>query len=176
MGAEQQSDAIFLKSAHLDFEGRRLFLLRSDETVLRFSLTDKGILSEILRPQTLEEPISQVPPCEAQTDDVATPAKKTVTLTGKLKSKPQEGRLDRNQKPTAWARLAVHLEGEEQAKMFLASFHRHTRAIALGLSEGDQVTVEGYPRPSADPARMDSLSVFNIPAYPGKPHKTPLPT
>jgi hypothetical protein len=93
----------------------------------------------------------------------------TVTVTGRLKTRAKEGRADRSGKPTAWAKLAAHEEGQEAAHMYSATFHRHTARIALALEHDAQVTVQGYVRPSANPNRMDALSVFNIVAYPGKP-------
>lgn len=93
----------------------------------------------------------------------------TVTLTGRLKSTPKPGRTDRSGKPTAWARVAVHDEGQDEPHLYLATFHRHTAPIALGLKAGAQITVEGYPHVSTDPKRSDTLSVITMPQYPGKP-------
>ena len=49
------------------------------------------------------------------------------------------------------------------------TFHRHTANTALTLSTEAQITVQGYLRPSEDPQRMDSFSVFNLVNYPSKP-------
>jgi hypothetical protein len=94
----------------------------------------------------------------------------TVVLTGRLRTKPKAGRPDSQGRATAWARLAVHEEGTDQAQLYSATFHRHTAAITLGLSRGDQVTVEGYPH-EGDAARnrLDTLSVIALHHYPGKP-------
>jgi hypothetical protein len=95
----------------------------------------------------------------------------TITVSGRLKGKPRAGRPDRNNKPTAWALLAAHEEGSDVARMWSATFYRHTAAIALKLDLGDQVTVQGYPRPNDDPSRNDGLAIFNLLNYPGKPEK-----
>ena len=62
-------------------------------------------------------------------------------------------------------------EGSADAHLYGATFHRHTAAIALGLAAGTQITVEGYPHANWDRSgkRMDTLSVINLLAYPGKP-------
>jgi len=59
--------------------------------------------------------------------------------------------------------------------VYLATFHRHTAAIALGLARNDQVTVEGYLHPASDPSgkRLDTFSVIAIHSYPGKPERGP---
>jgi len=96
---------------------------------------------------------------------------KTVTLQGRLKSKPISGRPDRNDKPTAWARFAAHEDGLEQAHLYSTTFHRHTAEIALRLDAGAPLTLQGYPHEPGDATskRMDRLSVINLLDYPGKP-------
>ena len=93
-----------------------------------------------------------------------------VTLAGRLKTKPREGKPDRRGNATAWARFAAHVEGEEGPHLYSATFHRHTAAIALSLDKDTPVTVDGYAHQSRDPAgtRLDTLSVVNLVAYPGK--------
>jgi hypothetical protein len=93
---------------------------------------------------------------------------RAVTLTGRLKSKPREGRPDTRGNPTVWARLAVHEEGSEKAQLYSATFHRHTARIALGLNLDAAITVQGYPHFSDNPDRMPTLSVINIVSYPSK--------
>jgi hypothetical protein len=51
----------------------------------------------------------------------------------------------------------------------VATFHRHTREIALKLPKEAPITVTGYPHPSNTPKRTDTFSVVNIVEYPGKP-------
>lgn len=113
--------------------------------------------------------IEQIP--EEVAEQVEAEAKKTVTLTGKIKGEVRQGRVDSSGKPTAWARVAAHIEGEEQAKMLSTTFHRHAAGIALGLPAESQITFSGYLRPSQDPSRMDSVSAFHLIDYPGKPTK-----
>ena len=93
-----------------------------------------------------------------------------VTLAGRLKTTPREGKPDRRGNPTAWARFAAHVEGEDGPHLYSATFHRHTAAIALTLEKDAPITVDGYAHPSRDPAgtRLDTLSVVNLVAYPGK--------
>ncbi len=93
---------------------------------------------------------------------------KTVVLTGRLKAKPKEGRADRSGNPTAYARFSAHVEGEREAHDYIATFHRHTAAVALGLPSSAKITVEGYPHPSSSSNRLDSFSVINILNRPNK--------
>jgi hypothetical protein len=93
----------------------------------------------------------------------------TITLSGRLKSIPKEGRVDGSGFPTAWARFAAHEAGVNQAHMYLATFHRHSREIALGLKIDAPIIVEGYPHTSTEPGKTDTLSVVHIIDYPGKP-------
>jgi hypothetical protein len=104
---------------------------------------------------------------------VAKEREKTITLSGKLKSKPQPGKNDRSNNPTAYANFAAHVEGEKAAHDYVATFHRHTRGIALKLPVEAQITVTDYPHPSDTPKRKDTFSVVNIVDYPGKPPAKP---
>lgn len=90
-----------------------------------------------------------------------------VQLSGRLKSKPKEGRPDAKGHPTAWARFAVHEEGSQKAKVYSATFHRHTARIALGLPLNAAVTIEGYPHTRDDSrgSRLDTLSVVKLLNY-----------
>lgn len=45
--------------------------------------------------------------------------------------------------------FAAHVEGEQGPHDLIASFHRHTARIALGLGRDGQITVEAYAHPSA---------------------------
>jgi hypothetical protein len=101
--------------------------------------------------------------------DAAKEQEKTVTLTGKLKSLPKAGKPDRSGKPTAYADFAAHVDGEEQAHYYKATFHRRTRDIALKLPVEAQITVFGYPHPRQSERSTDTFSVVNIVDYPGKP-------
>lgn len=86
----------------------------------------------------------------------------TVTLTGRLRTEPRQGRPDRSGNPTAYARFSAHREGEEGPHDYIATFHRHTVQIALGLRRDAQIAVEGYPHPSGSDRRQDTFSVINI--------------
>jgi len=92
----------------------------------------------------------------------------SLTLTGRLKSNPKEGRPDSAGRSTAWARFAAHEEDEDAPHLYLATFHRHTRPLVLTLKTGDQLTVEGFVHRRSSTDRLDTLSIFAIHDYPGK--------
>jgi len=96
----------------------------------------------------------------------------TVVVSGRIKTKVREGKPDRNGKPTAWGRIAVHEEGRSEAHLYLATFHRHTTRIALGLSVEAPITAEGYPHPAKEEGKLDTFSVINLHNYPGKTVKS----
>lgn len=110
-------------------------------------------------------------PAEDSAPSEATKEKeRSVVFSGRLKSRPRQGKPDSQGHPTAWARLAVHEEGRDDAHMFSATFHRGSARIALNLPVDAQVRVEGYPHPSNDPEgkRLDTLSVFRFLSAPTK--------
>jgi hypothetical protein len=107
------------------------------------------------------------PVSPASASDAAKEREKTITLTGKLKSQPKPGKPDRSGKPTAYADFAAHVEGEKAAHYYVATFHRHTKDIALKLPKEAQITVNDYPQ------RKDTFSVVNVVDYPGKPPAKP---
>jgi hypothetical protein len=178
---DDNDEASPLKAIHVIFEavdGRSTRLTFTPDGVLYRLLTSPLITDRSVQKLISEPAAPSVVDVEdaalATTADDGSGHKERepiVTVTGRLKNKPREGRPDRNGRPTAWTVLATHEEDSEQAKMYSATFHRHTTAIALNLAEGAQVTVQGYARASSDSSRMDSLSVFNIPHYPGKQEK-----
>lgn len=96
-----------------------------------------------------------------------------VVLSGRLKSQPREGRPDSQGHPTAWARLAVHEDDRPDAHLYSATFHRGSARIALRLAAEAPITVQGYPHLSNDPptGRLDTLSIFRVLDYPGKPRQ-----
>jgi hypothetical protein len=157
-----------LKSLHIDFFAGTIELMDADGTVMKLAISRVPLAMPDGTAAESSNNVTQT--SEPANVDAAAEAgkQKTVTLTGRLKSKPREGRPDGRGQPTTWSKLACHEDGRESAKMYSATFHRNTAATALGLATDDQVTVQGYVRESADPNRMDSLSVFNILAYPGK--------
>lgn len=103
-------------------------------------------------------------------------AQRTVTLSGRLKTAPKPGRPDRSGNPTTYARFAAHVEGEDDAHDYVATFHRHTASLALRLRKEDQLTVEGYAHPSSGARRLDTFSVVNLIKYPGMPVRPERPT
>ena len=93
-------------------------------------------------------------------------------FTGKLKTKPKEGRRTTKGKPTAWAIFAAHDEEQEEAKAYSTGFTDSARTIALSLSQDAQITVKGYPPiPATEEGRNDRLHVFAILNHPNKQHR-----
>ena len=143
----------------------RTITFQAERSATRLRIGVDGLLYELVSAEPATDRTVDPPVAESSPDpDRDT----TVTLTGRLKSRAKEGRPDKSGKPTAWAKLAAHEAGQEAPHMYSTTFHRHTARIALALEQDNQVTVQGYVRPSRDPKRMDALSVFNIVAYPGK--------
>src|SRR5829696_5738672 len=172
--AEGEPNPQRLRGIKLDLEKHYLQIESTDATILRLSLTPQGIAWELLQPSTITTARAvdrQVEAAEAQAE--AEPSataeasegkeKPTIyTYTGKLKGQAREGRPDAGGRKTAWGRLAVHEEGQEQARMLSATFTRHTANLALTLPTDAQITAQGYLRPSEDPTRMDSYYIFNL--------------
>jgi hypothetical protein len=133
-------------------------------------LPAEGVIFFANQPQALSDsPFDEEVEAPVSPASAAKEKEKTAILTGKLKSKPQSGRNDRSGKPTAYADFAAHVEGEEDAHYYKATFHRNTRNIALKLPAEAQITVFGYPHPRNSPRSRDTFSVVNIVDYPGKP-------
>ncbi len=169
MAAEHQPTTARLKSVHLDLHERSLTFTADDETATRLTLTPEGVLYELL---------DRSPITGRSVEKVLSPAETrekqpVVTIAGRLKTQPKEGRPDGRGNPTSWAVFAAHEEGSDEPHMYSATFHRHTAKLALSLSQDAQVTAQGYVRPSTEPEgkRMDGFSIFNLVNYPGKPHK-----
>ncbi len=98
-------------------------------------------------------------------------AEEHVIFTGKLKTKPREGRQTTKGKPTAWAIFAAHDEEQEEARVFSTSFTESARSSALSLAQDAQIIVKGYPPiPAAEEGRRDRLHVFAILNHPSKQH------
>jgi hypothetical protein len=191
MATEHDHGPVPLRKIHIDIDlaSRAVTFGFAAEglPVTRLTLSPAGILYQLIglsarSDQPGDEPIA--PPEAAvalageglasdEAKGAAKPKDLTVALTGRLKSQPKEGRPDNQGHPTAYARFAAHEEGAESGHLYLATFHRASRRIALGLAADDQITVEGYPHPSDDPSgkRLDTLSVFRFLNYPGKPEK-----
>jgi hypothetical protein len=172
MPVERESHRTTLSGIRVDLKDRSVTFETENKPVAKIAIAPEGVVFEILR----ADAAPSVPPSIAREEAPAasrSEREKTVSLTGRLKSQPKEGKADSRGNPTAWARLAVHEEGREDAHLYLATFHRHTAPIALTLPREVQITVEGYPHPSSDPAgtRLDTLSVIKLVNYPGKPEK-----
>ena len=180
MAGEIEPTGIPFTDIHINLTGQTITLKKEEEVVATLVFEGKlpaaGVIFLGSQPQALldspfdEEPETPVSPASpASASDAAKEREKIVTLSGKLKSKPQPGKNDRSNKPTAYADFAAHVEGEKGAHDYVATFHRHTRGIALKLPVEAQITVMGYPHPSKSPKRKDTFSVVNIVEYPGKP-------
>lgn len=177
---EGQPNPQRLKSIKLDLEKRYLQIESTDAVAIRLSLTPQGIAWELLQPPTITtaravdrliETAEAQPVAEAAIPTEGKEKSTIYTYTGKIKGQVREGRPDPQGKKTAWARFAVHEEGQEEARMLSADFRRHTANLALSLPADAQITAQGYIRLSEDPKRMDSYYIFNLVNYPGKPPK-----
>jgi hypothetical protein len=121
-------------------------------------------MADLARHHPEEQPVS--PPAQEKNP--------TLVVPGRLQTKPQDGRPDRQGKPTAWAHLLGHIEGRDGATLLSTSFHGRTREIALALDKGDQITAQGYihwRRVDAPEDRLSTFSVIHLLSYPGKPHR-----
>jgi hypothetical protein len=153
MGQEQQPSP--LRHVHIDLQ--EVSVVLEAENGQRMTFNPRLLIQQLLSTIPVE-----LAPAEEEKES-------TVTLAGRLKSVPKEGRPDGSGFPTAWARFAAHEEGSGQAHMYIATFHRKARDIALTLKPDSQIIVEGYPHPASQPDRMDTLSVVHLINYPGKP-------
>jgi hypothetical protein len=184
MASEVEPTGIPFTDIQINLTDQTITLKKEDEVVATLVFEGKlpaaGVIFLGSQPHgLLDSPFDEEPEIPlsfasaANTSDAAKEREKTVTLSGKLKSKPQPGKNDRSNKPTAYADFAAHVEGEKDAHDYVATFHRHTRGIALKLPVEAQITVTGYPHPSDSPRRKDTFSVLNIVDYPGKPPAKP---
>jgi hypothetical protein len=181
MATEAEGAGIRFTDIHINLTDQTIILKKDKEVVATLifegKLPAEGVIFFPRQGQTLPagaEPvpvaIEPVPPASPATaSDGAKEREKTITLSGKLKSQPKPGKLDRSGKPTAYADFAAHVKGEKEAHYYVATFHRHTRNIASKLPKEAQITVMGYPHPSKSPKHKDTFSVVNIVEYPGKP-------
>lgn len=169
MSAEHEGQGIPLTGIHINLEARFVELQDSHGTVARLTFSPTGVIYFQGSPERealpSPEPSDAAPPVSLSQE-----RERTVTLTGRLKTQPRPGKPDRSGKPTAYARFAAHVEGEQEAHYYLATFHRHTTKIALGLAKEAQITVEGYAHPKANPDAkgLDTFSVINLVRYPGQ--------
>jgi hypothetical protein len=118
-------------------------------------------MADLARARLADQPVT--PPAQEKNP--------TLVVPGRLQTKPQDGRPDRQGKPTAWAHLLGHIEGRADATLLATSFHGRTREIALALDKGDQITAQGYIhwRQADGPEdRLSTFSVIHLISYPGK--------
>lgn len=174
MAKEQDGSGIPLTGVYINLKDRSIELEDEHGTVAKLTFASTGTI--FFHPTVAGIEASGVAASEARQPGKATePSEKerTITLTGRLKTQPKQGKSDSQGNPTAYARLAVHEEGQGEAHVYLATFHRHAMPIALSLPKDAQVTVSGYPHPSNDPSgkRLDAFSVINLVSYPGKQEK-----
>src|SRR5947208_3357479 len=151
MPAEQEGQPIPISGIHINLTERSITFTAADKPIAMIAFAPEGVIYFHATPQAL-----------LVTTTETTEREKTVTLSGRLKSLPKTGKPDARGNPTAWARLAAHEEGRDEAHIYVASFHRHTAPIALTLHQDDPVTVSGYPHLSEDPKRLDTFSVVNL--------------
>lgn len=160
---------------HIDLDERSLTVETADDRATRLIFTPTGVLYQLLNVAGVAAQPARGLPAQGEqaptASDKSSEREPTTVVSGRLKTTPKIGEPDRAGNPTAWARLAAHQEGEQDAHMYSCTFHRHTAKIALSLQAGAQVTVEGYAHPSKREGRMDTFSVINILRYPGKPEK-----
>jgi hypothetical protein len=175
MAKEGEEVGIPFTDIHINLTDQTITLKKEDAVVATLLFAGKlpaeGIIFFPNQPQALSDsPLAE----EAETP-ASHPREKerTMTLSGKLKSQPKPGKPDRSGKPTAYADFAAHVDGEKDAHYYVATFHRHTRDIALKLPKEAPITVTGYPHPSNLEKRKDTFSVVNVVDYPGKPPPKP---
>src|SRR5581483_5542027 len=101
MEEESRFDVV---GCYLDLKACAITLIAADRRTFRLTFSPHGLAARLL---SRDPEIPHAPP------GLITEAQKppTVTLTGKLKTKPKEGNPDGKGKPTAFALLAVHEEG-----------------------------------------------------------------
>lgn len=175
MSSETERSPVPLRAIHINLESRAVIFEAQNGLSTQITLSPEGLLYALIQPPLRSERAVEQPlpdgPAEALAPGPRAEKASSTVVTGRLKTQPKEGRPDNQGHPTAWARLAVHEEGLPSAHLYSATFHRASRRIALTLAVNDQITVEGYPHPSGDPAekRLDTLSIFRFLNYPGQP-------
>src|SRR3954467_411423 len=107
METEQQPSP--LRHIHIDLKELSVVLEAANGQQISFN------------PRLLIQQLLSTPPAELSPAEPEETKESTVTLSGRLKSVPKEGRPDNSGFPTAWARFAAHEAGSNQAHMLLAS-------------------------------------------------------
>jgi hypothetical protein len=168
MANEIEGTGIPFTDIHINLTDQTVVLKKEDQVVATLvfagELPAEGVIffpgQQHVLPASVEttsDVVEAVPQSSEPVASVSSPQEreKTITLSGKLKSKPQPGKNDRSNKPTAYADFAAHVEGEKDVHYYIATFYRHTRGIALKLPKEAQITVTGYPHPSNSARRKD---------------------
>ena len=180
VSTEGEQNLVPLRAIRIDLAERSITLETAEEPVAKLVFSSGTIYFQkpaaepsegLITPDEGPGDVSDPEPVAAGDIPGSRERQQALILSGKLKSKPRQGRPDSQGRPTTWARLAVHDEDQDNAHIFSATFHRGSASIALGLPMDAAVTVEGYAHPSNDPdgKRLDTLSVFRFLNYPGKP-------
>src|SRR5215208_634422 len=173
MSQEKEAPLNKLRTIHIDLEQMSAQIEFQDGTLERWVYNSEGIFRSLLQSGSLEVAarrllVASQP--EATSIGVETveganetaPVRKekapALVLPGRLKNQPAEGRPDGQGKPTAIAQFLAHMDGREGAVPLFATFHHHTRDIALRLSSGDAITAQGYYHPSRDSSRLSTFS------------------
>ena len=172
MSLEQDYSASPIKRLHFDLVEQIGVAEALDGRAISFPLP--GFLQQLYPAAVAEaEDSSGLLPTGPQASEPAAEQSRQpgIIMTGRLKSKPHEGNLDGRGRPTATATLAAHQEGSDSAQMVFAIFHGATTAVALSLEEDAQITAEGYFHPKTREDRKDSLDVYKLHHYPGKPNR-----
>lgn len=186
MTEQERPQGLDVTSLHFDVKTGRLVTLLSDESAVQFTLSTNPLRltfdgrfmpGQISQRQDIVHQAPETPAPAPTIERPTTPEKQPVqTLTGRLKDDVKPGRVDSRGNKTSWAVAALHEEDRETAKMVAVTFHRHTAELALQeLHKDDQITIQGYLRPSSNPERMDAFSAFHLINWPNKPQdeKTP---
>jgi hypothetical protein len=120
MAKEGEGVGIPFTDIHINLTDQTITLKKEDAVVATLVFEGKlpaaGVIffgsqrQALLDSPFAEEPEIPVSPTTPTTSEAAKEREKIVTLSGKLKSKPQPGKNDRSNKPTAYAGFAAHAD------------------------------------------------------------------
>ena len=95
-----------------------------------------------------------------------------VIFTGKLKTKPREGRQTTKGKPTAWAIFATHDAEQEEAKYTAPVLPNQPETLPCLFPKTHRLPSKATPpKPATEEGRRDRLHVFAILNHPNKRQK-----
>lgn len=155
-----------ITSLRFNLAERSLTLESDEQPFARVTFSSGTIYFQSIQESAAELAASETAVETDSTAEATPPREKdpAVILTGKLLGRARQGRPNSQGHETAWARLAAHEAGREDAHVYSTTFHRRSARIALGLPDNADVCVEGFPHPSNDPTgkRLDTLSVFRF--------------